>query len=199
MIAWLRGALLQKQAPVIVLDTNGIGYELEVPLTTFYELPAEGEQVELYVHLVVREDAQLLFGFITQSQRDLFRALIRITGVGPKVALAILSTFSNQDLAQCVSHEDVSMLTKVPGIGAKTAQRLMVDLKSALEKQDGDIVENTLVGAPARSRKADATEALIALGYKASAVSRVLQDISPDSTSEQIIRQALKTLSGRVL
>jgi Holliday junction DNA helicase RuvA len=201
MIAWLDGTIVQKQAPVVVLNVNGVGYELEAPMTTFYELPEVGETVQLYAHLVVREDAQLLFGFISQTQRDLFRALIRISGVGPKVALAILSTFEPSDLIACVNQDDVSMLTKVPGIGAKTAQRLMVDLKSALERQYGDLtaVQSGELAGVAGDGKSDACAALIALGYKQAEVNKVVRGLASDLSSEQLIRDALKILSGRVL
>jgi len=200
MIAWLEGIVLQKQAPVVLLNVQGVGYELEAPLTTFYELPDVGETAQLYVHLVVREDAQLLYGFISQNRRDLFRALIRISGVGPKVALAILSTFDQDDLVACVNNDDVSMLTKVPGIGAKTAQRLMVDLKSALEKQYGDLSSISTGAAEAGANvKSDAAAALCALGYKQAEVNKVIRGLSADLDSEQLIREALKILSGRVL
>jgi len=135
MIAWLKGQLLEKQAPTILLDVNGVGYELEAPMSTFYELPSVGEQVVVFVHMVVREDAQLLFGFASKQQRELFRSLIRVNGVGPKVALAILSTLSAQELLTCMLNEDVTQLCKVPGIGKKTAQRLVVEMKDRLEKE----------------------------------------------------------------
>lgn len=200
MIAWLEGSIIHKQAPVIVVNVNGVGYELEAPMTTFYELPELGQSVQVFVHMVVREDAQLLYGFISPGQRDLFRSLIRITGVGPKVALAILSTFDQNDLIACVNHDDVSMLTKVPGIGAKTAQRLMVDLKSALEKQYGDLTAiQAGAGDAVTSVKSDASAALAALGYKPAEVNKVVRGLASDLDSEQMIREALKILSGRVL
>ena len=125
MISWLSGVLLEKQAPSLILNVNGVGYQLEAPMTTFYDLPEEGEPTILFVHMVVREDAQLLFGFSSKQQRDLFRSLIKVSGVGPKVALAVLSTLSPQELLQSMADEDVAQLCKVPGIGKKTAQLLV--------------------------------------------------------------------------
>ena len=139
MIAWLKGQLLEKQPPSILLNVNGVGYELEAPMSTFYELPEVGQEVILFVHMVVREDAQLLFAFANKQQRELFRSLIRVNGVGPKVALAILSTLTAQELLSCMINEDVTQLCKVPGIGKKTAQRLVVEMKDRLEKEFGDV------------------------------------------------------------
>lgn len=203
MIAWLNGVLRDKQPPVIILDVNGVGYELEAPLSTFYELPAENSPLSLFVHLVVREDAQLLFGFATVQQRDLFRSLIRVNGVGPKVALAVLSTFSAQDLMRCMLNEDVSGLTKVPGIGKKTAQRLLVEMKDRLEKEFPDIVDaqfgESTEGGTGQGQRQDAISALVSLGYKSGDATRVVQSLEPSLTSEEIIRQALRILSGKVL
>lgn len=200
MIAWLKGELLEKQAPTILLDVNGVGYELEAPMTTFYELPAVNETAALYVHMVVREDAQLLFGFSNRQQRELFRSLIKVNGVGPKVALAVLSTLSAQELLQCMANEDFKQLTKVPGIGMKTAQRLVVEMKDRLEKEFGDVaLEARAQAGDAANGRDDAIQALVSLGYRNADASRVVKSLGNDLSSEELIRQALRTLSGNVL
>jgi len=199
MIAWLSGVLMNKLPPMILLNVNGVGYELEAPLSTFYELPAVNEQLSLYVHMVVREDAQLLFGFSSQQQRDLFRSLIKVNGVGPKVALAVLSTMSAQELLQCMAQEDYAQLTKVPGIGKKTAQRLVVEMKDRLEKEFADVaLEAASADRPSDNRQ-DAIAALESLGFKSADASRVVRGLANDLSSEELIRQALRTLSGKVL
>lgn len=201
MIAWLQGVLLEKQAPNLLLNVNGVGYEVEAPLSVFYDLPAVNETVSIFVHMVVREDAQLLFGFSSKQQRDFFRSLIKVNGVGPKVGLAVLSTLSVQELMQCMLNEDDALLTKVPGIGKKTAQRLIVELKDRLEKEFGDVALEASAaghGAPADDRQ-DAISALVSLGYKSNDASRVVRALPNDLTSEEIIRQALRSLSGNVL
>ena len=199
MIAWLQGSLLEKQAPFILLNVGGVGYELEAPLSTFYELPAVGENTTLYVHMVVREDAQLLYAFVSQQQRDVFRSLIKVNGVGPKVALAVLSTLSLEELMQCMADDDVNLLCKVPGIGKKTAQRLIVELKDRLEKSFGDAVVVSSAGPSANSDRQDAVAALESLGYKSNDATRVVRGLSSELSSEELIREALKVLSGRVL
>jgi len=200
MIAWLNGQLLEKQAPTLLVNVAGVGYELEAPMSTFYELPEVNENVTLFVHMVVREDAQLLFAFSTKQQRELFRSLIRVNGVGPKVALAILSTLSAQELMQCMADEDVNLLCKVPGIGKKTAQRLVVEMKDRLEKGFSDVVlqASTSTGGGANERN-DAVAALVALGYKNAEATRVVKALPNDLRSEELIRQALRALSGNVL
>lgn len=200
MIAWLKGELLEKQAPSLLLNVNGVGYELEAPMTTFYDLPAEGEIATLFVHMVVREDAQLLFGFSSRQQRELFRSLIKVNGVGPKVALAVLSTLSAQELLQCMADEDFNALCKVPGIGKKTAQRLVVEMKDRLEKEFGDVaLEQRAHGGGVNNARNDAIEALVSLGYRPADASRVVKGLEKDLSSEDLIRQALRTLSGNVL
>jgi len=167
MISWLEGVLLEKQAPTIVLNVNGVGYELEAPMSTFYDLPEQGAPATLFVHMVVREDAQLLYGFSSKQQRDLFRSLIKVSGVGPKVGLAVLSTLSPQELLQCMANEDVAQLCKVPGIGKKTAQLLVLAMKDRLEKEFGDIALEVGAGnSAAPNDKQDAIAALVSLGYK---------------------------------
>ena len=201
MIAWLSGQLLEKQPPTILVNVGGVGYELEAPMSTFYELPEVNENVTLFVHMVVRDDAQLLFAFSTKQQRELFRSLIKVNGVGPKVALAILSTLSAQELMQCMLDEDVTQLCKVPGIGKKTAQRLVVEMKDRLEKEFSEValeasVSNQGSGVGERN---DAIAALVALGYKNTEAARVVKSLPSDLRSEELIRQALRALSGNVL
>jgi len=199
MIAWLHGELLEKQPPSLLVNVKGVGYELEAPMSTFYELPALGDPVTLFVHMVVREDAQLLFAFSTKQQREMFRSLIKVNGVGPKVALAVLSTLSAQELMQCMADEDVAQLCKVPGIGKKTAQRLVVEMKDRLEKEFADVaLEASASGIKSNDRQ-DAIAALVALGYKSSDAGRVVKALPNDLSSEELIRQALRSLSGNVL
>ena len=198
MIAWLEGKLLSVKAPVVVLNVGGVGYELEVPMPTVYELSAVGEQLQLFVHMVVREDAQLLYGFAELNSRNIFRELLKISGVGPKVALAILSTFSAQDFFACIASEEVAQLVAVPGIGKKTAERLMVEMKNRFADQmDG---ENAEVSSATRTNKQDAMDALQALGYKQGDIVKALKGIdTTEMSSEQIIRSGLQVLSGRIL
>lgn len=199
MIAWLQGVILEKQAPTIVLNVNGVGYELEAPLTTFYDLPAVNEKASIYVHMVVREDAQLLYGFSGKQQRELFRSLIKVNGVGPKVALAVLSTLSVQELLQCMADENDALLTKVPGIGKKTAQRLIVEMKDRLQKEFADVAIEASAATAKSDDRQDAIAALVSLGYKNNDASRVVRALPGDLDSEEIIRQALRSLSGKVL
>lgn len=200
MISWLTGVLLEKQAPSLVLNVNGVGYQLEAPMTTFYDLPEQGATATLFVHMVVREDAQLLFGFSSKQQRDLFRSLIKVNGVGPKVALAVLSTLSPLELLQCMANEDVVQLCKVPGIGKKTAQLLVLAMKDRLEKEFGDVTldDNVNKGVIPSDRQ-DAIAALVSLGYKQGDASRVVKALPAELSSEDMIRQSLRTLSGKVL
>lgn len=200
MIAWLKGELLEKQPPSILLNVNGVGYELEAPMTTFYDLPAVGQSTSLFVHMVVREDAQLLFAFSSKQQRELFRSLIKVNGVGPKVALAILSTLSAQELLQCMANEDFKQLTKVPGIGMKTAQRLVVEMKDRLEKEFSDVaLEARAQAGGAANDRDDAIGALVSLGYKNSDAAQVVRALPSELSSEELIRQALRSLSGNIL
>lgn len=199
MIAWLEGVLLSVRPPVLVLNVNGVGYELEAPMPTIYELPAVGESMALHVHTVIREDAQLLYGFAQLKERDIFRELLKISGVGPKVALAILSTFSAKDFFACIAAEELSQLVAVPGIGKKTAERLMVEMKNRFAEQINGVADD--VSEPAeRSARQDAIDALQALGYKQNDVVRAMKGLDTKGmSSEQIIRHGLQILSGRVL
>lgn len=199
MIAYLRGCLLEKRPPALVLDVQGIGYEVEAPMTTFYDLPDPGAEVVLHVHFVVREDAQLLYGFSQQRQRDLFRNLLKVSGVGPRVALAILSTLSAEEFHSCMIGEDVDRLTHVPGIGRKTAQRLIVEMRDRLLKEVDVPAATAAPGAASApvSPVQDAVSALISLGYKPVDASRAVRNVAVDDlSSEEIIRGALRALAG---
>ena len=198
MIAYLSGRLVEKQPPVLVVFTAGVGYELEAPMTTFYDLPEPGAEVELHVHMVVREDAHKLFGFTRKSQRNLFRSLLKISGVGPRVALAILSSLSAEEFMACMASEDVDRLTHVPGIGRKTAQRLLVEMRDRVMKENDELAATPpQSGAEEHNAAHDAVSALISLGYKPVQASRVVREIGNSASgSEDIIRQALRMLSG---
>lgn len=196
MIGRLRGTLIEKQAPQLVLDVGGVGYEVDAPMTTFYNLPALGESVMLYTHLVVREDAHLLYGFHSREERSVFRSLIKISGVGAKLALTILSGISADELARVVHDNDIGRLTAMPGIGKKTAERLLVELRDRLK----DMPESPAAGMPMGGPDAapvgaigDAVSALIALGYKPQEASRMVRSVETEGmSSEEIIRHALK-------
>ncbi|OFE11530.1 Holliday junction DNA helicase RuvA [Pseudohongiella acticola] len=201
MIGQLKGILVEKRAPDLLLDVNGVGYELQAPMSTFYQLPATGQGVLLHTHLVVREDAHLLFGFYGQQERSLFRALIKVSGVGPKVALAILSGVTADEFVRLVRQDDESALTRIPGIGKKTAERLMLEMRDRLKDWQAPVDGNQPPGSPpplggASAVSEDAETALIALGYKpaeaARMIVRTLKDNPEIERSEEIIRLALK-------
>jgi len=195
MIGRLTGKILEKHPPVLLLDVHGVGYELHASMNTFYKLPAAGEEATLHTHLVVREDAQLLYGFFELRERMLFRVLIKISGVGPKMALAILSSMDPDAFAACVANSDVSSLVRVPGVGKKTAERLIVDMRDRVDSWDmGTVAPMTasVVDTPGQA-KHDAISALIALGYKAQEASRLVTRVyTEDATSEALIRAALR-------
>ena len=204
VIGYLRGNLLEKQPPHVLLDVNGVGYELEVPMTTLFQLPMVGEPLVLHVHLVVREDAQLLYGFYTKRDRTLFRELIRLNGVGPKLALALMSGMSVDEMIQCVNAEDTSRLMKVPGVGKKTAERLLVELKDRFKNWDSTPLagQNSMEPAglsavtDAHSPEKDAVSALISLGFKPAEASRAVSAVAADGlSSEDLIRRALKGMA----
>jgi len=196
MIGYLRGVLRRKEPPALLLEVGGVGYELEAPMTTFYELPAVGETVALHTHLVVREDAHLLYGFARESQRRQFRALLKVNGVGPRVALAVLSGLNETELTRCVLHEDIARLTQVPGIGRKTAERLIVELRDRLANEPAIAPAAASVAPAERDPLAEAVSALIALGYKAPEASRAVRAVSSQGLStEEIIRQALQAMA----
>jgi Holliday junction DNA helicase RuvA len=210
MIGRIRGTLLEKQPPEVLIEAGGVGYEIHVPMTSFYQLPDIGQEACLCIHFVVREDAQLLFGFADKNERAVFRELIKASGVGPKLALTILSGMSAQQFMQCVSHEDVTGLTKLPGVGKKTAERLVIEMRDRLKKLAneqsfidvaGDIgsdlpsysSENTFV--TKSDAKDEALSALIALGYKAAQASKVINSVYvKDLSSEELIREALRAM-----
>jgi len=190
MIGRIRGTLIRKEPPTLMVEAGGIGYELEAPMTTFYELPAAGEPVTLFTHLVVREDAHLLFGFARESQRALFRNLLKVNGVGPRVALAVLSGLSDEEFVRAVQGQDVQRLTRVPGIGKKTAERLIMEMRDKLSLTP--TIEDK-AAAPSKDPVAEAVTALIALGYKPNEASHMVRSIASQGlTTEQIIRQALQ-------
>jgi Holliday junction DNA helicase RuvA len=201
VIGRLRGTLAEKQPPHLILDVNGLGYELEVPMTTLYRLPSVGEPLTLHTHLVVREDAQLLYGFFGKRERDFFRELIRLNGVGPKLALALMSSLEVDELVRCVQSQDTSALTKVPGVGKKTAERLLVELKDRFKAWETvpamfALVPNQPGGpdaTPVATAENDAVSALISLGYKPQEASKAISAIKEKGlSSEDMIRRALK-------
>jgi len=197
VIGRLRGVLVRKEPPALLVEAGGVGYELEAPMTTFYDLPAVGEAVTLYTHLVVREDAHLLYGFARESQRALFRGLLKVNGVGPRVALAVLSGLTDQEFVRCIGEEDVARLTQVPGIGRKTAERLIVEMRDKLAPVPEAPV--TAAGAPpaAADPVSEAVSALVALGYKPQEAARAVRAVSAKGlATEEIIRQALKGVAG---
>jgi len=203
MIGRIRGTLAEKQPPEILVDVAGVGYEIHMPMTSFYQLPAVGDEVVVYTHFVVREDAQLLFGFADKMERGLFRELIKANGVGPKLGLAILSGMSASQFLASVQNEDVSALVSLPGIGKKTAERLVVELKDRLAKfgkaqsiavppPSSDLLSaNTFV--EVNDTREEAQSALIALGYKPAQESKLVDSVySEGMESEALIREALK-------
>ena len=195
MIGQVHGKLVYKQPPRLLVDVAGIGYELEAPMTAFYNLPETGSEVCLHTHVVVRDDAHLLYGFTEQRQRDVFRHLLKVNGVGPRVALAILSGLTVEDLVACVSAADAAMLTRVPGIGRKTAERLIVDLRDRLDGIEGS--GSSFVGTRPLTPEHDAVSALVALGYRQTDAARAIRaTASDDAGVEELIRTALASLSG---
>jgi Holliday junction DNA helicase RuvA len=191
MIGAVRGRLASKTPPQLTVDVGGLGYELEAPMSTFYRLPAVGEEVRLLTHLVVREDAHVLYGFATEDERRLFRSLIRVSGVGPKIALALLSGVSVAAFAECVQKEDIAALTRVPGVGRKTAERLIIEMRDRLAVPQAAAGEAATPGAA--SPAGEAYDALVALGYRPAEATRLLQAAGPGSHStEELIRRALQ-------
>jgi Holliday junction DNA helicase RuvA len=197
MIGFLRGKLVHKAPPFLVLDVQGVGYEVEAPMTTFYDLPAINEEIKLHTHLVVREDAHILFGFSTEADRTLFRTLIKVNGVGPKLALTILSGQSAEEFHRCIHDNDTQTLVRLPGVGKKTAERLIIEMRDRLP----DLGNSALTGADktgaampsAGKPKQEAVSALCSLGYKPLDASKMVQNISAEGKScEDIIRLALQ-------
>jgi holliday junction DNA helicase RuvA len=208
MIGRIRGVLIEKQAPALLVDIAGVGYNVQASMNTFYRLPAIGKEVILHTHFVVREDAQQLYGFLDLSERALFRALIKVSGIGPRTALSILSSIEPDAFAQCVVSQDTTSLSRLPGIGKKTAERLIIEMRDHLSKwQDSQLLQNKtgqnnpeqiadMLGGRSLSPMQDAISGLIALGYKPQEASRlVLQLGMPEDTdSSELIRLVLKNM-----
>ncbi|MBA3582731.1 MAG: Holliday junction branch migration protein RuvA [Gammaproteobacteria bacterium] len=205
MIGRLSGILIHKQPPGLVVDVQGVGYEIEAPMSTFYVLPALGESVSLWIHTHVREDALQLYGFMADADRSLFRELIKVSGVGARMALTILSGMDAAAFIQCVQREDAALLTRLPGVGTKTAQRLIIELKDRLKNAHVSLPQNnTRIQVSNSSPVDEAVNALIALGYKPAEASRMIAKVEGASTEgskegskeessvEDLIRQALK-------
>ena len=199
MIGQIRGILLEKQAPHLLVDVQGVGYEIQAPMPTFYAIPEVGSEVTLHTHFVVREDAQLLFGFHSQSERQMFRSLIKVNGVGPKVGLAILSGIDATAFAACIAHDDIKTLTKIPGIGKKTAERLLVEMRDRIKDWEisdptASLLQPVISGTPSdRQQKQEAESALISLGYSEKEADKAVNAVAQDGmSSEQLIRLALK-------
>ncbi len=196
MIGRLRGTLLEKQPPFLILDVHGVGYELEAPMSTFYDLPAVGQEVLLHTHLAVKEDAHNLFGFGSKLERSLFRSLIRISGIGPKLALALLSGMRPEELIDCIENQDSAQLTRLPGVGRKTAERLVIEMKDRVadfHTTPGSGPRAPAAGGGTDDAVSDAISALVALGYKPAEAGRLVRQFPTDGLpSEQIIRQALQ-------
>ncbi len=205
MIGRLRGTLIEKLPPELLIEVNGIGYEVQMPMSCFYELPEIGEEAIVYTHFVVREDAQLLYGFNSVKERALFREVIKANGVGPKLGLAILSGMTASQFVSCVEREDISTLVKLPGVGKKTAERLVVEMKDRLKGWDSNDLLTPATGAapldtiavtePTLNAEDEAVSALIALGYKPQQASKVVSQVAKAGmSSEAMIREALKSM-----
>lgn len=201
MISQLRGILREKLPPELVIDVGGVGYEVFAPMTTFYRLPELGREVLLYTHLAIREDAHVLFGFASKGDRTLFRELIKVNGVGPKLALSILSGMEIVDFVRRVNEGEISALTKIPGVGKKTAERLVVEMKDKLSAWDflGDSGQGVRAPAPAptaaEASVQEAVAALVALGYKPQEASKAIAKVeAPERSVEELIRLALKAM-----
>lgn len=200
MIGWLSGIVRAKHPPWLLLDVGGVGYELEAPMGTFTNLPSTGETVSLFTHLIVREDAQQLYGFSTESERDVFRALLKVNGVGAKVALAILSGMDGETFTRCVMEGDTSALTRLPGIGKKTAERLVLEMRDRLESlpTSGGSVVSSSPGTSSRTTDpmTEAISALISLGLKPPEASRRIAAINSEGLpAEELVRQALRGMA----
>ena len=192
MIGSIRGRVASKTPPQLMVEVSGVGYEIEAPMSTFFLLPSVGEEVFLLTHLVVREDAHILYGFGTHDERRLFRSLIKVSGVGPKIALALLSGINVEAFALCVQNQDIAALTRVPGIGRKTAERLIVEMRDRLVPPSENAPHAT-ASPPGANPEAEAFGALVALGYKPAEATRLLKAAGPGTHStEELIRRALQ-------
>ncbi len=195
MIGFLRGVVVAKKPPSLLLDVRGVGYEIDAPMSTFYKLPEIGEEVTLYTHLAIREDAHNLFGFMSEAERALFRSLIRVSGVGAKLALAILSGLSAEEFHRCVEAQDAARLVRLPGVGKKTAERLIIEMRDRLpELPTVRLPGAGTLPAPEASPVDDAVSALIALGFKPQDAHSLVRKVQVDGkSSEEIIRSALQS------
>ena len=199
MIGRIAGTLVTRQPPQLLVDRNGVGFEIEAPMPVFYNLPQVGEKVVLFIHMVVREDAQLLYGFSTLDQRAMFRELIKVSGVGAKMAVAILSGLSAEDFALCIANQDVAALTRLPGIGKKTAERLIVEMQDRVGKLGGDneaLPSGVAATDGVTSNPSQAIAALEALGFKTAEAQRMVKG-SQGTTVEDIVREALRGVSAK--
>lgn len=204
MIGRLNGILVEKQPPEILLEVSGVGYEVQMPMTCFYDLPKVGENAIVYTHFVVREDAQLLFGFNNKVERALFRELLKANGVGPKLGLAILSGMSAQQFVSCVNNEDSTTLVKLPGVGKKTAERLVLEMKDRLKNwgndlftpfSDSAVIEPFSDATIPNNAADDAVSALVSLGYKLPQAQKAVKSVSkPDMSTEVLIKESLKSM-----
>ena len=200
MIGSLRGVLAQVHPPSLLLDVQGVGYEVEAPMSTVFNLPPAGQVVQLLTHLVIREDQHILFGFLTEAERRLFRDLLRVNGIGAKLALGLLSGMSTGDFIRCVQAEDVAALTRLPGIGRKTAERIIIDLRDRLGTLPASpgLVAGQPVGALAPAPRTEALDALVALGYKAPEARRMLDRVTGDELdTEALLRAVLRQAAPR--
>ncbi len=201
MIGRIRGILLEKQAPYLLLDVQGVGYEIQASLTTFFELPDIDQPATLHTHFVVREDAQLLYGFSSLAERQLFRELIKVNGVGPKMALAILSGMNSAEFVHCVKSKDIATLVRLPGVGKKTAERLVVEMHDRVEKWALESSGAGTVASPQGSGAVqEAESALVSLGYKEPEATKMIAAVSSDNTaasSAELIRAALKNKAAK--
>lgn len=202
MIGKIRGCLVEKQPPHLLIDVGGVGYDVEAPMSVFYRLPEAGSEVSLYTHFVVREDAQLLYGFSTREERELFRTLIKVNGVGPKLGLTLLSGIDADTFVRCVNENDSATLVKLPGVGKKTAERLIIEMKDKLDRWQSapllngkPMVVGSEMAKAARDTEQEAVGALVALGYKPQDASKVVSRIFVEGMKpEDIIRQSLKSM-----
>lgn len=199
MIGFLRGILVHKEPPRLVVEVSGVGYEVEAPMSTWTRLPAIGEQVQLRTHLIIREDQHLLYGFATEAERRLFRDLLKVSGVGARIGLAILSGMTVEEFVQCVQTRDTAVLTRVPGVGRKTAERLVVELRDRIEEMaTAGVVGTAMASAPASgpavTPQSEALNALVSLGYKPAEARRMIEQARPDGdTTADLLRAALKS------
>ena len=197
MIGWLRGRLAAQHPPALVVDVNGVGYECEAPMSTFYALPATGAEVTLRTHLVVREDAHLLYAFGTEDERRLFRSLLKVSGVGPRIALGILSGISVEGFTLCIEAQDANALVRVPGVGRKTAERLLIEMRDRVKELGTASTSFPGADGGRQSPQHEAYSALVALGYRPVEIARLLKSVADDTAStEELIRRALKVAAG---